>query len=81
MNEDRSEEKFHDEGTIAMKELMLANIEQRKILSKMMDKYDSNRFDCIEKYFGTAFRFLDSFYVCTLHDTLVHCSTVLHRNV
>ena len=55
MNEDRSEGKSEDESNITMKELMMANIQQQKLLSKIMDKYDSNRFACIEKYFGRAF--------------------------
>ena len=61
MDEDRSEEKSHDESTIAMKEMMMANIHQQKILSKMMDTYDSKRYDCIGKYFGTAFYYMNSF--------------------
>ena len=46
---------FHDETTITMMELMIANIQQQIVLSKMMRKYDFKRSACIDKYFGMAF--------------------------
>ena len=38
-----------------MKETLIANIKQQRILSKMMKASDSKRSDCIEKYLGKAF--------------------------
>lgn len=54
---DRSET-LQDHGIIAIKETMMANVQQQAILSKMMRRSDSERFACIEKYFGKAFAYL-----------------------
>ena len=35
-----------------MMEMMLANIQQQESLSKMMEKYDSQRLACFDKYIG-----------------------------
>ena len=35
-----------------MKEMMVANVHQQEILSKMMEQYDSQRLTCIDKYIG-----------------------------
>ena len=42
-------------GSSTMKETLIANIKQQRILSKMMKASDSKRSDCIEKYLGKAF--------------------------
>ena len=38
-----------------MKETLIANIKQQRILSRMMEAFDSQRFACIAKYLGKVF--------------------------
>ena len=41
-----------DDNISAMKEMMVANIQQQESLLKMMEQYDSERLACIDKYIG-----------------------------
>ena len=43
------------EGGSTMKETLIANIKQQRILSRMMEAFDSQRFACIAKYLGKVF--------------------------